>query len=58
MFYAVNSLIGFTPVWGLVSIKNSKFNRLNACGAVVKSYYEDVGKPNVLGSVNYVYLTD
>jgi hypothetical protein len=43
VFYALNSIIGLTPIWGLVTITNSYFHRLLICGGVVKNYYIDVG---------------
>jgi hypothetical protein len=58
MFYALNSIVGLTPIWGLVTITDSMFSQLNICGAVVKSWYDDVAAPDVLANTNYLYLSD
>ena len=43
VFYALNSIVGLTPVQGIVSIKDCVFNRLLMCGGIIKSYYREVG---------------
>jgi hypothetical protein len=58
MFYAVNSIVSLTPIWGLVTIIDSTFSRLNICGSIVKSWYDDVATPDVLANINYLYLSD
>jgi hypothetical protein len=58
MFYSINSVFGFTPIGGQVTISDSSFNQLNICGSVIKNTYSDVGKPDVNGYVNYEVLTD
>lgn len=58
MFYAVNSIVGFTDIWGIVNITNSYFHRLKICGAVVKNDFKDIGRPDVLGTINNKYFTD
>ncbi len=42
VFYPLNSIIGTTPIQGLVFIQGSTFKRLLICGGVVKSYYREV----------------
>lgn len=58
MFYAINSIVGFTDIWGIVNVTNSFFHRLNICGAVIKNDFNEVGRPDVLGTINNIYLTD
>lgn len=56
-YYAINSLISFTPIWGIVLVQDSTFNQLNICGSVIKNSFE-ASLPDVLGSVNYNYITE
>ena len=58
MFYAVNSVVGVTPIWGFVEIKDSTFRQLNICGAIVKTWYDQIETPDTLANVNYLYLSD
>jgi hypothetical protein len=39
VFYEMNSLINITRHGAQLTIKNSKFEYINICGAVIKNFY-------------------
>ena len=47
IFYALNSIVGLTPVHGIVAMEGCTFNRLLICGAIVKNYYREVDYPDL-----------
>lgn len=56
-YYAMNSIIGFTPIWGKVVVDDSEFSQLNICGSVIKNQFY-ASKPDVLGSINHVLISE
>ena len=58
IFYAMNSLISFTSVGGLVTFTNSQFEKLHTCGGIVKDQFSALGDPSLRNHVSADYLSD
>lgn len=58
VFYELNSLVGLKPIWGLVTITNSVFERISICGAVVKNTLSEVSTPQIGSHANSDLLSD
>jgi len=57
-FYAMNSLVGLTDVWGRVTITQTHFHDISICGPIVKNYFSDLGaKPELKNFVNSEFLS-
>ena len=57
VFYAMNSLVSFTSVGGIVNLRSARFSRLHICGSIVKDSFADLGNPNLEDYVNGQYLS-
>ena len=58
-FYAMNSLVAFNSVGGIVTLKGaSSFSHMHLCGSMIKDSFTDLGSPDLRGYVNEDYLSE
>ena len=58
VFFAMNSLVAFTPVQGSISFINSRFDSISICGGLIKTTLSDLGlKPDITTALNNDYLS-
>lgn len=57
VFYAMNSLVSFTSVGGIVNLRDVNFSHMHICGSIVKDSISDLGNPNLEVYVNREYLS-